>query len=419
MPKGPTRDEILEEIAYLEKEVAESQVKQEYQGVLECLEKVLGHQRQLFGDKSEPVQDTAKRLWENYNFVATSLLQKGDLRTTYELLKRAETLSEGAPLEKALTYNNLACYYRRAGKLSTALTYLERALAIEQKVNGADMAQTHLNLCATLSQLGKHDRALYHAQAALIRMYETLSKVLYESTPASDPGGQSTLSPALLDRISVLCIAYHNLAVEHEYLKDTSQAMNAYKEGLRWAWRFLGENHQICGILKGAIGALQKGKKKQAGMSSLGATNTSTGWPKPAAAMAPTPAPAPAPEPEPAVPEEDEAADDEDDEVDLGPLPEAYPSAPEDRRRSLEPRDFALELLTPRGEPQAPPDAEAGAAEEAEAEAAEAAPATEDAPAGDAAPSETAASPSPEPAVSPTKSDVSVDVSPTEEAPPA
>ena len=52
----------------------------------------------------------------------------------YELLKRAETLSEGAPLEKALTYNNLACYYRRAGKLRTALTYLERALAIEEKV---------------------------------------------------------------------------------------------------------------------------------------------------------------------------------------------------------------------------------------------------------------------------------------------
>ena len=48
----------------------------------------------------------------------------------------------------------------------------------KSQVNGADMAQTHLNLCATLSQLGRHERALYHAQAALIRMYETLSKVL-------------------------------------------------------------------------------------------------------------------------------------------------------------------------------------------------------------------------------------------------
>ena len=38
------------------------------------------------------------------------------------------------------------------------------------QVNGADMAQTHLNLCATLSQLSRHERALYHAQAVLIRM---------------------------------------------------------------------------------------------------------------------------------------------------------------------------------------------------------------------------------------------------------
>merc|ERR1719269_23839 len=296
MVKAPTHDAVLEEIAQLEKKVAEAQGRQEYQGVLENLERVLGHQRQLFGDKSEAVQDTAKRLWENYNYVATTLLQQGDLRMTYELLKRAETLSEGAPLEKALTYNNLACYYRRAGKLRTALTYLERALALEQKVNGADMAQTHLNLCATLSQLGRHERALYHAQAALIRMYETLSKVLYESTPSQEPGGgQSTLSPALLDRISVLCIAYHNLAVEHEYLKDHHQAMHAYKEGLRWGWRFLGESHQICGILKQAISALQKGKggkTKAANLDSaeLGNTVSSAAWPQ-EEASAPPPAP--------------------------------------------------------------------------------------------------------------------------------
>ena len=53
-------------------QVAEAQGRQEYQGVLENLERVLGHQRQLFGEKSEAVQDTAKRLWENYNYVATT-----------------------------------------------------------------------------------------------------------------------------------------------------------------------------------------------------------------------------------------------------------------------------------------------------------------------------------------------------------
>jgi len=261
MPATRSRDAVLEDIAKVEGEVAEAQAKQDYQTVLEGLERILQLQRPIFSNDNESVKATSKRLWENYNFVATILLQQGDLRSTYELLKRAETLAEGSPIEKALTFNNLACYYRRAGKLRTALTYLEKALSIEEKVNGPDMAQTHLNLCATLSQLGRHERALFHAQAALIRMYETLCKVLYESHPSDEPVEKSTLAPALLDRVSVLCIAYHNLAVEHEYLKDVTQAMHAYKEGLRWAWRFLGEDHQICGIMKQAIGALSRGGK--------------------------------------------------------------------------------------------------------------------------------------------------------------
>merc|ERR1719408_801138 len=184
------------------------------------------------------------------------MLQHGDLRTTYELLKRAEAI-EGGPLEKALTYNNLACYYRRSGKLRTALTYLERAL--------------------------------YHAQSALIKMYETLCKALYESEPGDQQEG-ATLAPPLLDRVAILCIAYHNLAVEHEYLKDFGEALHAYKEGLRWAWRFLGEDHQICGIIKQSIAAMQKAGGKPA-KKSLGTSHTELKTPGTKADAAATVAP--------------------------------------------------------------------------------------------------------------------------------
>lgn len=34
---------------------------------------------------------------------------------------------------RAVTYNNLACYYRRSGKLRSALQYLQQALDIEIK----------------------------------------------------------------------------------------------------------------------------------------------------------------------------------------------------------------------------------------------------------------------------------------------
>merc|ERR1712224_790991 len=71
------------------------------------------------------------------------------------------------------------------------------------------------------------------------------------------------------ERLSVLCIAYHNLAVEHEYLKNYQSALGAYREGIRWAKDFLGEDHQIHQILQYSFNAVlkaqhgQKGKHKQ------------------------------------------------------------------------------------------------------------------------------------------------------------
>jgi hypothetical protein len=51
-----------------------------------------------------------------------------------------------------MTYNNMACYYRKLGHLRSALIYLEKALDIESKqVQKASMADTHLNTCAVLS----------------------------------------------------------------------------------------------------------------------------------------------------------------------------------------------------------------------------------------------------------------------------
>ena len=53
---------------------------------------------------------------------------------------------------KATTFNNLACFYRRTGKLRTALSYLLNALDLELNIdNIPTLADTHLNLCAVLS----------------------------------------------------------------------------------------------------------------------------------------------------------------------------------------------------------------------------------------------------------------------------
>lgn len=75
-----------------------------------------------------------------------------------DLLKKAEILTEHHPSDHAVSLNNLACYYRRQGKLHASLNYIQRALSIEARLPPREVehpADTHLNACAVLSQLGR------------------------------------------------------------------------------------------------------------------------------------------------------------------------------------------------------------------------------------------------------------------------
>jgi tetratricopeptide (TPR) repeat protein len=119
-----------------------------------------------------------------------------------ELIKKAEALSEPYEFLRAVTYNNLACYYRRQNKLRTALKYLEKALALSSRHSDVvNRASTHLNLCAVLSQLGRHSVALEQAQSALILLQEQLfSQVL---APLRTGQAMPNL-PELADKIAVL-----------------------------------------------------------------------------------------------------------------------------------------------------------------------------------------------------------------------
>merc|ERR1719498_1468329 len=185
------------------------------------------------------------QLAEVCNVAGTAMLSQGKLKAAFELLQRADQVADKNQRDKAITWNNLACYYRRIGKLRSAATLLERALEIEEYAEPSSAAQTHLNLCATLSQLNRHADALYHAQSAMIRMYEILSPVMIAGKFSSTP-----LKEEQFELVTVLCIAYHNTAVEHEYLKNYDGAICAYSQGARWAEQFLGKDHQLIGILK-------------------------------------------------------------------------------------------------------------------------------------------------------------------------
>lgn len=139
-----------------------------------------------------------------------------------ELLKKAEILTENEPGGRAVTYNNLACFARQQGRLHAALAFLQKALRIEETLARVENpADTHLNLCAVLSQLGKHPEALQHGIAALTLLQDELfSDATAASSAAQKP-----------DRVAVLAICYHNIGVEYEFLKDWEAAAQAYTKG--------------------------------------------------------------------------------------------------------------------------------------------------------------------------------------------
>jgi len=196
-------------------------------------------------------QDATMMLQELYNYVATQMLQQNNFKFAFELLKKAEGIA-GSELVQAVTYNNMACYYRRIGKIRTAVHYLEKALEVEERNKEADVSQTHLNLCATLSQLNKHEKAMRHAHTAIIRTYEMLLPDLTGSK-----GKNYKANPVIQERVAVLCIAYHNLAVEEEFLKMPN-SIETYKQGLRYGIKYLGADHNICAIIKRSLEAVQK-----------------------------------------------------------------------------------------------------------------------------------------------------------------
>ena len=89
-----------------------------------------------------------------------------------ELLHKAVSLTEEGDRYRAVTYNNFACIFRRTKKLRSALSYLEKALEIEYNylhfsestvddcLQISNPCDIHLNICAILSQMGKHELAL-------------------------------------------------------------------------------------------------------------------------------------------------------------------------------------------------------------------------------------------------------------------
>ena len=205
------------------------------------MERALVLRNHLFGPNSIEVKASRKSVGELCNLLAMKNLEKNDFNSAIALLRKATILTKQNPLNLAVTYNNLAWYNRKQGKLRTALQFLQKALKIEERC-GSDVkypADTYLNICAVLSQLGRHQSALENAQSALILLHESAFK---GNTDSFNIDKEKNV--IRLDRIAVLAIAYYNIGVEQEFLKKDS-CMRSYQKGSEVAQLYLGRDHLI------------------------------------------------------------------------------------------------------------------------------------------------------------------------------
>lgn len=184
-------------------------------------------------------------------------LRQGELKAAFDQFKYAEAILMANQMEGdstsllATTCNNLGCYYKKVGKYHGALSYLRRALKLEVEIATEEvtLAGTHLNLCAVLSKLEKHDKALQHALMALDLLNKKMSTL-------------ETGAPQ--DVYAILAIAYHNVGLEREYMEQWDQATIAFRTGYEVANRFLGEGHALTiTLLNNSNAVLKKSKDLQ------------------------------------------------------------------------------------------------------------------------------------------------------------
>lgn len=230
-----------EEVA-LEEQAAACQYAGRTEEALALLEEAVRSRREKGAHSSSPrLRQTLATVADLCNSLAMQRLSLDEYDDAKALLRRAEKISEPASSLRAITYNNMACIHRRQGHLRTALQFLTKALEIESNLSGDahNPSDTHLNICAIQSQLGRHELALEHAQAALVMLHDEL----FDNTESTLDGTQPF--PPLAERMSVLAIAYHNMGVEQEFLSRWEPALLSYKRAMQLARLHVGDSHPV------------------------------------------------------------------------------------------------------------------------------------------------------------------------------
>eukprot|EP00933_Yihiella_yeosuensis_P065076 TRINITY_DN68703_c0_g1_i1.p1 TRINITY_DN68703_c0_g1~~TRINITY_DN68703_c0_g1_i1.p1 ORF type:complete len:267 (-),score=67.15 TRINITY_DN68703_c0_g1_i1:95-895(-) len=260
-------NDALRPFVEAEREFVQLQAAGDHDAAVRCLEAVLRAEQATVQQMPDTVLSTLfERLAVGYNTLGMKHLKDGNTDISCKFFEKAEALTDPANLHmnaesrlvlRAVTYNNMGCFYKSFGKLHTALQFLKKAEKIEAKSGGKcqNPAGTHLNLCALLSQMGKHQEALGHA--------ETSIKLLEAAGPTQASADSSRLAAGSTNSESLVCVAYFNMGAEYEHLKKPNEALWAYQRAHESCLTELGDEHPLSQQIATCLQQLQgKAKKK-------------------------------------------------------------------------------------------------------------------------------------------------------------
>jgi len=136
------------------------------------------------------------------------------------------------------TYNNFGCLHKKLNNLKTAVKYLKNVLEIETQMSAEiknfELSSTYINICTIYSEMKKHDIALSYIRKAIKFLEEDFEERLH----AMDEREKKQF-------LQIFATAYHNAAVEFEYLQENARCMEFYNKAYAIANDHLGPDNPL------------------------------------------------------------------------------------------------------------------------------------------------------------------------------
>ena len=178
------------------------------------------------------------------NQAALILISEDKIQESLEFLRRAESLSSNSTKHKANSFNSIASFYRKQGKIITALKYIERSISVHPS------GSAYLNLCSVLNIQGKFDKALEIAMHTIIFVQDEIIEEQVDFNKRS------------FEKSEILSLAFYNLAVQLEYLKRTDEASSYYRKSVEFSSKYLPDHNPIREILSQIYEKIIAGHRK-------------------------------------------------------------------------------------------------------------------------------------------------------------